>query len=267
MYTTSNNIDIITIPFRFVNTFLINYKSSYILVDTGYPKDYLKLYNKISLITLDSDLSNLKYIIITHHHSDHTGAIWYLKKINPKIQIIAHKNCFDNLEKGSNRIDEKYFTCSKTLQRLTRLSHKLLKNSGKFTPYKKQENDFVVDDKPLYLDLESFDIFYKDLYEKKQDKDKNPPYLKIFYTPGHTNDSVSIKINSFIIVGDTMASSFNVFGNRFLPVIFSNLSTLYKSWENILEENVKTILPSHGNSFDQNNVSQNLRVINKIYKI
>ncbi|MEJ5273654.1 MAG: MBL fold metallo-hydrolase [Spirochaetota bacterium] len=263
MFTTFNNIDIIPIPFKFVKTFLISYKSKYYLVDTGYPKDYLKLYNKISLITLDQELSNLKAIIITHHHSDHTGGIFYLKKINPEIRIIAHKNCFENLKKGSNSNDEKYFTCSKTIQRLTRLSHKLFKNSGRFEPYTKKDSDIEISDKDLFLNLEEDTLFDEGSFEKY----KNQPFIKIFYTPGHTDDSICIKIDDHIIVGDTLASSFNIFGNRYLPIIFNDLKILYQSWEKILKEDVNTIIPSHGDSFDKNEVAKNINYFKKAYKI
>ncbi len=263
MFTTSNNIDIITIPFRFVNTFLINYKSNYFLVDTGYPKDYLKLYNKISLITLDPDLSNLKGIIITHHHSDHTGGIWYLKKINPAIPLIAHKNCFENLKKGFNSPEETYYSTSRSIQRLTRLSHKLMKNSNRFEPYIKQESDIELTERPLFLNIETNHFEF----ENAIDENKKEPYIKIFYTPGHTNDSICIKIENHLLAGDTLASGFNFFGNRYLPVIFNDLKVLYKSWEKILEEKVDCIIPSHGDCFDKNEIAKNLNYFNKAYKI
>ncbi len=263
MYTTSNNIDIITIPFRFVNCYLINYRSNYILVDTGYPKDLIKLHNKISLITLDSELTNLKAIIITHHHSDHSGAVSYLKKINPNIKVIAHKNCFQNMEKGKNNSEEVYFTTNKIIQLLVRFSHFLFKNSGKFEKYIKQGNDIEIDYKPLYINLAKDSSSF---IEDSQSQETGPS-IKIFPTSGHTNDSICIKAGNHILVGDTMASSFNFFGMHYLPIIFIDLYYLYESWEKILQEKVDIIIPSHGDCFDKNEVAKNLKYFKKAYKI
>lgn len=258
-----SDFDIITIPFKFVNTFLINYKSNYILVDTGYPKDNIKLYNKISLITLDPELNNLKAIILTHHHSDHSGAISYLKKINPKIKIIAHKNCFLNMEKGINNMDKTYYTPVRTLQILTRLMRKLSKNSGRFEKYIKQENDIEIEDKPIFLRFNNDELEYLENIDNEDEQ----KVIKIIPTMGHTDDSICIKISNHILVGDTMASSFNIFGNHYLPVIFEDLNSLYESWKKLLDEKAYTFIPSHGDFFDKNEVAKNIYYFNKAYKI
>lgn len=278
MYTTENNIDIIPIPFRFVNTFLLNYKSNYILVDTGYPKDCVKLHNKISLITLDPELSNLKAIIITHHHNDHTGAVNYFKKINPNIKIIAHKNCFEKMKTGTNDLNNPYYTCSRALQILTRLMHLLFPKSGYFEPYIKQDNDIVVEDKPIYFDISQLKVVDRTFTEsdftsssiaidKDGRKTKENTEIKIFATPGHTDDSIVVMIDKYIIAGDTAAASFNIFGSHFLPVIFNDISNLYESWKKIINEKVNTIIPSHGDPFDKEELANNLNFFDKIYKI
>lgn len=258
-----SDFDIITIPFKFVNTFLINYKSNYILVDTAYPKDSVKLYNKISLITLDPELNNLKAIIITHHHSDHTGAVTYLKSINPKIRIIAHENCFINMEKGVNNINENYFTPVRTMQILTRLIRKFSKDSGRFEKYQKKDNDILVKNKPLFLRFNNNELeFFENISEKDDQKT-----IKIIPTIGHTNDSICIKISNHILVGDTMASSFNIFGNHYLPVIFNDLYSLYENWKILLEEKADIFIPSHGDFFDKNEVAKNIYYFKKAYRV
>ncbi len=263
MFTIENKIDIIPIPFKFVNTFLVYYKSNYVIIDTGYPKDCKKLYSKISLLTLDPDLTNLKAIIITHHHSDHSGALSYLKKINPNIRVIAHKKTFEYLKKGDNDFEQGYYTISRTLQILTRLSHKLIKNSGKFEPYFKNENDIEIENKPIFVDLFNFNFLEEEFID---DKDKNL-YLKIFPTVGHTDDSISISIDKYLFAGDLVASSFNIFGNRYLPIIFNDLEILYNSWKNILSEKIEIILPSHGDSIEKNELAKYLFYFKKAYKI
>ncbi len=263
MYSINNEIDIISIPFLFVNTFLISYKDSYMLVDTGYPKNAKKLYSKISLITLDPELHKLKAIIVTHHHSDHTGAVSYFKNINPEIKIIAHKNCFKYMEKGDNDFSSDFYTNSIILQLLTKLSHKISKKSVKFTPYIKKENDIEIENIPIYINIPDGNIV-----EEGKINEKNKEHLiKIFPTLGHTDDSISIKIGKYLICGDLAASSFNIFGTKYLPIIFNNLETIYNSWKQILNEKIELILPSHGEEINKNELDKNLFSVKRVYKI
>ncbi len=69
--------------------------------------------------------------------------------------------------------------------------------------------------------------------------------IEIIYTPGHTDDSISIYLPEIdsIIVGDTLR------GNLKPPYIYEDFNELQKSIEKIKELKPKSIYVSHGKSF------------------
>ena len=67
-----------------VNAFLIETDDELILIDTGYPKSGKKILNYIQKIGRTP--TEIKHILITHLHTDHTGSIHeILEHCNPKI--------------------------------------------------------------------------------------------------------------------------------------------------------------------------------------
>lgn len=71
MKKTKNKNKIIYVKVSFTNCFFLKCNNGYMLIDTGYPDDYEKFVKKIKKINIE--LSEIKYIFLTHHHDDHSG--------------------------------------------------------------------------------------------------------------------------------------------------------------------------------------------------
>jgi 7,8-dihydropterin-6-yl-methyl-4-(beta-D-ribofuranosyl)aminobenzene 5'-phosphate synthase len=82
-------------------SFLIEADGERILFDTGQSKDVIAH----NLEKFNEDLSDLKYIVLSHGHYDHTGGLKEIARRIDNAEIFAHPNIFD--EKYVKR-DEKY---------------------------------------------------------------------------------------------------------------------------------------------------------------
>ncbi|HLR65217.1 MAG TPA: MBL fold metallo-hydrolase [Pseudogracilibacillus sp.] len=86
-----------------INFYLVERDDELILIDAGENRDthFQALINKLK--ELNKDLSDLKAILLTHHHSDHTGLV---NRIRSKVElpVFAHKRAGVRLKR-----DEAYF--------------------------------------------------------------------------------------------------------------------------------------------------------------
>jgi flavorubredoxin len=79
------------------NCYLLKSLDGYLLIDTSLPacfQPFLKELKKIKV-----DLSEIKYLLLTHSHDDHAGFAAELKE-KTNCRIIAHKNSTTALKKG-----------------------------------------------------------------------------------------------------------------------------------------------------------------------
>jgi glyoxylase-like metal-dependent hydrolase (beta-lactamase superfamily II) len=71
----------------------------YLLIDTDYPKHY-RLFER-KLANLGIAISDIKYLLLTHHHDDHAGFAAELVR-STGCQVIAHRNAVSALEEGKS---------------------------------------------------------------------------------------------------------------------------------------------------------------------
>jgi 7,8-dihydropterin-6-yl-methyl-4-(beta-D-ribofuranosyl)aminobenzene 5'-phosphate synthase len=64
---------------------LVEYGGKKILCDTGNNAEFLKH----NVETLELDLTNLDFAVISHRHGDHTSGLSYVLKVNPNVVIYA----------------------------------------------------------------------------------------------------------------------------------------------------------------------------------
>jgi len=83
-------------------SFYIEKDNKKILFDTGLGKALF--YNSKEL---GINLGNIDYVVLSHGHNDHTGALKEFLEINKKAKVIAHKDIF--MEKYSKRTGEMKF--------------------------------------------------------------------------------------------------------------------------------------------------------------
>ena len=97
-----NNDMPIVITMGLTNCNLIKCQDGFLVIDTsftGYFEKFLKDLKKYNI-----NPSEIKFLLLTHHHDDHTGFAAQLKELTG-CRIIAHKNAVEAL--GERRNDSR----------------------------------------------------------------------------------------------------------------------------------------------------------------
>ncbi len=227
-----------TINLGTANCYLIKTDNIYILIDTG-GRDLSNTNLSVIRNSLEKELesagclpSNLKIIILTHGHFDHTDNCVYLRgKYNTRIAM--HSGDSNMVENGIIP-DKKFrpyyisiiFKCLMFFNRSRARTRKILTNFGKFKP------DFYIN--------EGFNLSEYGLD------------AKILYIPGHSKGSIGILTSG----GDLFCGDIMVNINdkpRFTGIMTDNdFHELDSSIERIKKLNIKTVYPGHGRLFPMN---------------
>lgn len=89
----------IRIPLSMGNIVLIPCHCGYLQVDTGYTRDYLAY--RRGLKKAGVEISEIKYLFLTHHHDDHAGFLNELTRNTP-LTILANRMAKELLLTGKN---------------------------------------------------------------------------------------------------------------------------------------------------------------------
>jgi hydroxyacylglutathione hydrolase len=207
-------MDITPLSLGFVKVFLIKGK---ILVDTGLPGNSEKIL--AALKGQNVDPKQIRLIILTHAHSDHMGSLLEMKKATGA-QILIQEKDAKYLEEGKSQRILPVTTKGKILAMLP---------LGKKTFPKIKA-----------------DLTYKEEYSLR-------PYGingKVIHTPGHTEGSSSIILDSGeCIVGDLIMGGFIFQKIPGYPMFATDLSEVKKSIKKIIQLNPSIIHTSHGGPF------------------
>lgn len=210
--------------------YLLKANDGYLLIDCGSAGDARTLLAKLAGKGLS--LLSIRYLLLTHHHSDHCGLLPFLLSENPGICVIMSEKCAAYLEAGCHfhPAGERYAV--KALGRLMWLYGQLDgKLASEFRPYLKRTCDVIW---------------------PGQDGDLPEAAViggKLINTPGHTEDSVSLVIGEHAFVGDAARNMLNFLGAPYEPVLYNNRRACYESWAKLISMGVKYIHPAHGRSF------------------
>ncbi len=225
----------LSIRLGYTNVFLTECDGGYLLVDTSYTDQYDHF--KTELRSRGIDLHQIKYVLLTHHHDDHAGFV------KPLIQetgarLIVHENALPNLEKGVHYMDMRYLN---TCTRVTLTLFSLIREHT-YPGYSLKDDDIVIQGDEQAL-----------LKEIGVDGE-------ILYTPGHTDDSITVLMsNGDAFVGDAAMNFLGFCRIRYRPIVYESLDDVYRSWEHIIERGARTVYPSHGDAFDADKLSQILQ--------
>jgi glyoxylase-like metal-dependent hydrolase (beta-lactamase superfamily II) len=210
------------IPIRagFTNCYLLVNGGQCLLVDTGTKEQSEKLMKAIT--TRRYTMSDLKFIFLTHSHYDHAGSAKVIQEASGA-QVIIHETEKENLAEGFTRIPKGTSTVFKFISFMGR-NGPMERKIGNYAPV---SADMVFTDK-LSLDGYGFDA-------------------EIIHTPGHTAGSSTLIVGEQAIVGDAM---FNMTGNYY-PGFANDEQTLKKTWQKLIQLDVKRYLPSHGKPIEK----------------
>ncbi|MBT3384154.1 MAG: MBL fold metallo-hydrolase [Prolixibacteraceae bacterium] len=196
------------------NSILIINGSNSILIDTGvkaYLYRFKNLFRQYNLKPTD-----IKLIILTHTHYDHTGNLKELVKLTGA-KVLVHINEFENLKNGFIQIPKGISLRTRIISKIGRIIYPKYASSKPFV------SDFINEDD---FDLSNWGIDGK-----------------VISTPGHTNGSQAVLLGQKLISGDTFI---NLKNGTIFPHFADDPKTLLKTWQQLFKLEIDEIYPGHG---------------------
>jgi glyoxylase-like metal-dependent hydrolase (beta-lactamase superfamily II) len=215
------NYEIKTIKMGYSNIYTIFYNGIYMFIDTGKPLNPSE--RERFFKSLDIDYKKVFFIMITHSHYDHTGNVKYLKNLSDA-KVICHKNGEENLRFGKSKGVDGTNLISKFILKFVSGKNKTIK----IDPV---EVDFIIDKEVFDLNEIGF-------------------IGKVLYTPGHTDDSISLLLpEGETFVGDLLMNIFPLAGLSRIPVIGEDKNKIKESVNFLKKNGAKIVYPGHGMPF------------------
>ena len=212
------------IELGFVNAFLIDVKSGFILIDTGTADKWPELEQQ--LLSSGCLPDKLKLVAITHGDFDHTGNCAVLQE-KYKAKIAMHASDSDMAESGKQNeraVRSLRFRAVRVVRKITGIFKKKAKESGS-----------------------SFKTFKPDLYlHDGQDLKEYGFDARVHHIPGHTGGSIVILTKK----GDLFAG--DMYTNLSKPDIspyVENFTDLKNSLKKVKALKAVKIYPGHGKPF------------------
>jgi glyoxylase-like metal-dependent hydrolase (beta-lactamase superfamily II) len=206
--------------------YLLKCIGGYLLIDTDYSKHYGLFQRKLA--NLEIAISDIKYLLLTHHHDDHAGFAAELVR-STGCQVIAHRNAVSALEEGKS--EETIKPVNRRIKIVFTL-YTLFHKEFKFPPLTLTNRDVVIDGDNDTL-LKGVGI-----------------HGVILHTPGHTRDSISVLLSDgSAFVGDAAMNFLRWTGVGHRPIYIQDINTMYESWRKLRERGARVIYPSHGRPF------------------
>jgi glyoxylase-like metal-dependent hydrolase (beta-lactamase superfamily II) len=221
-------MDFISIKLSYTNCYLIPVDSKYLLVDTGYAWEW-KIFKK-QLLEHHIAISDIRYLLITHHHEDHTGFISFLTEQHPDVRVIISSKSIDLLKPADHQSNR--FMLNSFWQ--TAFTRTLLAGMwpDEKNGYAAREQDIVI----------CHDVLLRE-------KGINLAG-RIIETPGHSDDSISMILdNGYCFCGDASASQVQSSGIKYCVMSAENKEAYYESWGKMLGGGARHIFPGHGKDF------------------
>ena len=224
-----------------MNTYVYPCSKGYIMIDTGYEHSLKNVESKLNRKGIK--LSDIKFVFLTHAHDDHAGFLNELLGKNTDMKVIMSDKSMPTLKRGQNSFEG---GCS------TGLAWVFCKLMGMVG---KAEHRFpVVEDKYNDRFIEITETNKAEMEEILQGK--------ILFTPGHTADSISLKVGNVIFCGDAAMNDFP--SVKRLIIWIEDKIDFEKSWDMFLADDANTIYPAHGRPFSKYDLAKYKKYISKI---
>ena len=211
---------------RIMNTWIYPVEDGWVMIDTGYENSYAFLVKKLRSLLIQPE--EIRYIFLTHAHDDHAGFLeeWMTK--HPSTQVIAHEKAIDGLRRGQNSFEG---GCSTLLAFLFCQLMALLGNGEHRYPRLSEEHLAKI----------------ITLNEAKLEAIESELNGKILFTPGHTEDSISLLVDGNLFCGDAAMNGLP--SSHQITIWVEDKVAFEKSWDEMLASGAKKIYPAHGSPF------------------
>ena len=211
---------------RIMNTWLYPIQDGWVMIDTGYENSYLAMMKKLRKLHIQPE--GIHYLFLTHAHDDHAGFLEEWMTRHPHTQIVAHPQAISGLRRGQNRFEG---GCSTVMAYLFCQFMALLGNSEHRYPRLSQEHLAKI------ITLNGGNLA----------QIESTLNGKILFTPGHTEDSISLLVDGNLFCGD--AAMNGIPSCHKITIWVEDKAAFESSWETLLASGAKKIYPAHGSPF------------------
>ena len=211
---------------RIMNTWIYPVEDGWAMIDTGYKNSYASVVKKLRGLLIQPE--EIRYIFLTHAHDDHAGFLGEWMNKHPNTQVIAHEKAIDGLRRGQNSFAG---GCSTLLAFLFCQLMALLGNGDHRYPRLSEERLAKI------ITLNS----------NHQEQLESALNGKILFTPGHTEDSISLLVDGNLFCGDAAMNGLP--SSHKITIWVEDKAIFEKSWDVMLTSGVDKIYPAHGKPF------------------
>jgi glyoxylase-like metal-dependent hydrolase (beta-lactamase superfamily II) len=222
----------------YTNCYLLECENGYLLIDAGFPGEYCSFIKKLS--SMNIDISDIQYLLLTHSHDDHAGCAAEIKS-NSGAKIITHQKGVPFLRNGESGNpflkkgqSEKGAFLNACAKYFILISSKFSSRTWTYNPVAITGDDIIVDD-------DNHEVLKRIGIDGK-----------ILYTPGHTEDSISVILSDgSVFLGDLAMNPlyFMICRNRYRPIWLEDIKKVYHSWTTLRNNGAKIVYPAHGKPF------------------
>lgn len=206
------------------NTYLVSFNGRHLLVDTGAPGGFPRLKRKFGVWGVSPE--DISLIVITHAHYDHTGSGYEMGAVS-SAPIAAHENAVPRLAAGELRVPAGITPYGRMI---SRLGSSLVRRRPGLAAYRPFVPSIAVGDR---LDLSPFGFDGE-----------------ILYTPGHTDDSISVVLSDGSCFTGDCCFNMPPFPWRSVAPPLADLPRLLgDSLVRLVEAGAVRLYPGHGPSF------------------
>lgn len=233
-------MEIYNVGNRVMNTYIYPIATGYVMIDTGYEHSLRNVEKKLNKQGIT--LFEIKYVFLTHVHDDHAGFLNELLSKYSNIRVILSDKAMPTLLKGQNSF---IGGCS-GLSALIFCKFIELLGKGKhlFPAIEKQYMD-------RFIEVSSQNLASVETLLQG----------KILFTPGHTSDSISLKIGNIIFCGAAMNDMPSF---KRITIWIEDKNVFQNSWNILIAQKVDFIYPAHGKPFHSNDLKKYKNYICKV---
>lgn len=219
------------ITYNATNYYLEPCDNGFLLIDAGWHGKGDVFKKELNLLGIKPEQIN--YILLTHHHHDHTAIVEELKAVT-NAKLIVHKKQIPYLEAGTTN-DEHIKQYSWVLWLIDKLTKPFI--TYKYPPISIDKSTLIIDADVEEDVLRGIGIGGK-----------------IVSTPGHSSDSISVLLdNGTAYVGDLAMNmrSMKRIGKIPLPIEAEDFEQVKLSMKKLISLGAVTFYPSHGEVIDK----------------
>ena len=224
-----------------MNTWLYPVSDGYVMVDTGYENSYGSVVKQLGKLNIQPE--DVVCLFLTHAHDDHAGFLKKWMQNHPHTAVYAQEKAIAGLRRGQNSFEG---GCSSWLAYLFCQLMALLGNGEHRYPSLSEAQLAKI----IPLGSENLSAAEQRLGGR------------IFFTPGHTEDSVSLLVDGNLFCGDGAMNGIPSLHR--ITIWVEDPAAYERSWETMLSSGAKEIYPAHGKPFSPEQLKKNKKWIRRM---